>query len=143
MKPASIVFDRKIDMLPFRPHADCNLRGSRMSRDVCQGLLADAEQMDFRFVRQPLFEVGLVSDFDSRPLRETLSEPAQPLVEAKIIEDSWVQQMRELSNIVDRLVHKSDTVFDTRYLRQAARADGHEICLDRCQGLTQLVVKLV
>src|SRR5437867_7908509 len=107
---SAVIRNGEADIVPFRPELNRNMRGAGMPRNIGQSFLANAEKVSLRFIGQPTAETGAVIHGNPGALRESFCEPAQAFLQAEVVEDRRMQELRNLAHISERLVDEIQAV---------------------------------
>src|SRR5580692_6625999 len=113
----ALVVDRQAHIVTLRFQRDHRPVRAGMPRHISQGLLRQPEQVRFSLIRQPPRDVGLEFRLDARAMREAFAKPAQPGLQAEVVQNRRTQQLRHLAYIADGFVYQVQTVLQARSLR--------------------------
>ena len=137
----AVVFDEQPDFVRIRRQRHAHAPRARMPRNVRQRLLRDAEEMRLCLVRVTAHAGRGELNFKLGALRELLHQPAQPGVEAEVVENYRPKQLRQLAHIGDGFVPELKAIVPHGF--EVGRAALREIGTHRRQRLPQFVVQFM
>src|SRR5262245_32173296 len=107
-----------------------------MTRHIGQRFLCDTEQLSLDGVIQTVGERGRIERRNSGSFAEVIGQPAETVVEAKIVEEGRAEKLRDLANIPDGIFHKAQAIFQPSGMKGTGILHGDQISFDGAESLS-------